>query len=100
MRANCPVSSMRPSSGTICSSKFVNSLEHRVWIAFTEELPPVLHPIWYIILEGFTSVGKVKESSLINFLLDPWLEKSTKSATLPAAFNIYFKGRGFDYFYE
>lgn len=86
--------------GTVCSSKFVNSLEHRVWIAFSEELPPVLHPIWYIILEGFTRVGKVKESSLINFLLDPWLEKSTKSATLPADFNIYFKGRGFDYFYE
>ena len=78
--------------GTTCSSQFVDSLSHIAWIGMPESMPPVLHPIWYILLKSWSSIGR-KNVSVLDIILNPEEE-------VPEDLAPYIKGRGFQYFYE
>lgn len=91
-----------PDCGTKCSSLFIERLEHVAWISIPDEMGPVLHPIWYTILKKFTTIRILKkEVSLLDFVLNPELEKDKDyKVGLPEDFMRYIVGRGFKAFYE
>ena len=57
-----------------------------------ESMPSVLHPIWYILLKSWTSIGR-KNISVIDIILNP--DEEVPEDLVP-----FIKGRGFQYFYE
>lgn len=81
-----------PKCGTKCSSQFIDSLSHIAWIGMPESMPPVLHPVWYVILKQWTTVGR-KNISAVDIILNPEEE-------IPDDLQVHIKGRGFQYFYE
>lgn len=96
------VGSVCPDCNTVCSSVFVDKLEHVSWLDIPEEMGPVLHPVWYEVLAQLTSmkVNKIKVS-LLDFILNPELEKNRKQKIfMPENFEPFVIGRGFKAFYE
>lgn len=106
-----------PDCGTKCSSKFIDTLSHVSWIGIPEHMPPVLHPVWYLVLDNLTTIGKSrmpvddkekdkkilanKKASLLDFVLNPELERDKDvKAEIPDDYLPYLKGRGWRYFYE
>lgn len=77
---------------TECSSQFINALSHSSWIGIPEFMPPVLHPVWYMILERWLKIGR-RGISAIDIILDT--EKDIPEELAP-----YLRGRGFRYFAE
>lgn len=109
-----------PLCNTVCSSQFVNSLTQNAWLSIPDQFPPVLHPVFYLILRKWTCAnrknkkqdsfdalkrnGKNKsesDTSIIDCILDP-------RADLPDDLVPYLtrhgedirKCRGFSYFHE
>lgn len=62
-----------PICGTECNSFFVDHLSHAAWIGIPDTLPPVLHPIWYMLLKQWTMTSK-RSSSIVDILMNPSLE--------------------------
>ena len=62
-----------PNCGTECCSHFVDKLEQKAWINIPTEMGPVLHPIWYWMLEQLTrrGAGRTTGIPLIEILLKP-----------------------------
>jgi hypothetical protein len=98
-----------PKCGTICSTKFVNSLTHSSWLSIptvingdeNKGFAPVPHPVWYFVLTNFTKAGKTSKISLFDIILNPLLGTRKKDdITIPEDFLPYIRGRGFDYFYH
>lgn len=107
-----------PVCGTKCSSSFVNTLSHMNWLGIPVNMPPVIHPVWYMVLKSFTALGPRERGeaddsrnrnkislrskpSLIDFILNPEMEKEKYcTKDLPDKFYPLLKGRGFQYFYE
>ena len=96
-----------PNCDTVCSSQFVDSLEHSSWINIPEEFPPVLHPTWYIILSEFAHLSSRKRGSggdtgkynVIDAFLNPKLESGKSGIVLSDELQVLLAGkRGFDYF--
>ena len=83
-----------PLCGTKCSSQFVNTLEHTLWLGIPESLPPVIHPVWYSVLANLTK--KISIGSIIDFILDP----SKPDVKCPPEYMHLITGRGFKWFYE
>jgi hypothetical protein len=82
-----------PLCGTECSSHFVDQLTHTAWIGIPSHLPPVLHPVWYMILKRWTG-GQKKYESVVDILMNPTLEVPDQLVPyLPPE-------RSFRYFYE
>lgn len=96
------VGSVCPDCNTVCSSMFVDKLEHVSWIDIPEPMGPVLHPIWYEILLLLTAVTiRKKKVHLIDFILNPEFERSCKPYIfMPEDFEPFVVGRGFKAFYE
>lgn len=78
--------------GTYCSEQFIDTLTHTSWIGLPPNMAPVMHPIWYMILKQWTSVGR-KSLSVIDIILNPIEE-------IPEDLQSFITGRGFQYFYE
>lgn len=81
-----------PTCGTVCSEQFVDSLTQNTWLSFPEVLSDVLHPVWYMILKNWTSIGR-RDLSIIDIILNP-------DEDMPEDLAPYIKGRGFKYFKE
>ena len=81
-----------PQCGTECSSQFIDVLTHTAWVGIPEFMAPVLHPIWYLILKNWTSIGR-KDLSVVDIILNPEEE-------VPEDLAPYIQGRGFQYFYD
>ena len=85
--------------GAICplchskvSTAFADKLSHTCWIAIPDDMPPVIHPIVYMVLNKW-STFKINEVSLIDILLNPDAEM------IPELKEVFPK-HGFTYFYE
>lgn len=96
-----------PKCGTKCNTQFVDSLQHSAWIHIpegNEQHPafpaPVLHPTWYMVLKYLTQTGKGDKISLIDYILNPMLERGKDIPDMPEDFKRYVKGRGWEYFYN
>lgn len=81
-----------PLCDSVCSSQFVDKLEHILWINIPPELPPVLHPVWYMVLRAWTR--RKKCGSVVDVLLDP------DATEIPEEIERINTGRGFRWFYE
>ena len=84
-----------PKCGTECSSGFIDVLTHRTWLVIPPPMPPVLHPIWYMIMRNWTALGRRNES-ILDVILNP-------EAPVPADFVGYLREdetRGFQYLYN
>jgi len=77
---------------TFCTSQFIDSLSHTSWLGLPQHMPPVLHPVWYMVLRNWASVGR-RNVTIIDIILNP-------EEDVPEDFVPYLKGRGFKYFYE
>ena len=80
-----------PRCNTVCCSQFIDSLSHISWIGMPESMPPVMHPIWYIVLKSWTSIGR-KNISVVDIILNP--DEEVPEDLVP-----FIKGRGFQYLY-
>lgn len=94
------VGSVCPDCGTVCSSLFIERLEHVAWISIPDEMGPVLHPIWYVVLRDFTKITvNKKEIALLDYVLNPELERAKDfKAGIPVDFVPFLRGRGFKAF--
>ena len=84
-----------PKCGSLCSSQFADVLTHKLWLSIPEPMPPVLHPIWYLILKQWTAFGH-RKISVLDVLLNPELE-------IPEDFLPFLDPeckRGFAYFHD
>lgn len=77
---------------TKVSTAFADKLSHTCWIAIPDDMPPVMHPIVYMVLNKW-STFKINETSLIDILLNPDAEM------IPELKEVFPK-QGFTYFYE
>lgn len=77
---------------TECSEQFTDTLSHVSWIGLPDNLAPVLHPIWYMILKNWSSVGR-RSISVVDIILNPLEE-------IPEDLQSFITGRGFKWFYE
>ena len=91
-----------PRCDTECSTQFVDSLQHAAWISIPDDVfpAPVIHPTWYLVLKYLTQTGKSENNNLIDYILNPMLERSKDAGDMPADFKPYVRGRGWQYFYE
>lgn len=91
-----------PHCGTACSTQFVDSLQHSAWVSIPEEVfpAPVIHPTWYMVLRYLTQTGKSEDANLIDYILNPILEREKGAHPMPENFKRFVKGRGWQYFYE
>ena len=91
-----------PHCGTVCSNRFIDSLQHMAWIDIPENAfpAPVIHPTWYMVLKYLTQTGKSENNNLIDYILNPMLERSKDAGEMPNDFKPYVRGRGWQYFYE
>lgn len=81
-----------PRCRTKVSTAFADKLSHTCWIAIPDSMPPVLHPIVYMVLRKW-STFKINEKSILDFVLDP-------DAEMPEDLKEVFPKQGFTYFYE
>lgn len=81
-----------PQCQSICSSEFIDVLTHTAWLGIPDTMAPVLHPVWYMVLKNWATVGR-RDISVIDIILNP--EEDIPDDLLP-----FIKGRGFWYFYE
>ena len=90
-----------PRCDTECSTQFVDSLQHAAWISIPDDVfpAPVIHPTWYLVLKYLTQTGKSENNNLIDYILNPMLERSKDAGDMPADFKPYVRGRGWQYFY-
>lgn len=88
-----------PHCGTLVSSEFTSDMMHVNWIVLPDHVPPMLHPVFYMVFKdwlGKTKSGNVKTRTkipLIQALLDP-------SEPLPPTIKSHVKRQGFRYFSE
>lgn len=82
----CPICHSR------VSTAFADKLSHTCWIAIPDDMPPVIHPIIYMVLNKW-STFKINEVSLIDILLNP-------DAEMVPELKEVFPKQGFTYFYE
>lgn len=75
-----------PTCKTVVRTNFADELKFRAWLEIPDVMPPILHPVAYMVLEKW--IGK----NLLNDLLDV-------DAELPASIRQTL-GTGFHYFYE
>lgn len=84
---------------TTVSHEFTEDMSHTNWIVLPDVAPPVLHPIFYLILREW--LGKTKSANpkikpkipIINTILNP-------SETMPVVMKPHIKQQGFKYFYN
>ena len=81
-----------PLCHTKVSTAFADKLTHTCWIAVPDDMPPVIHPIVYLVLKKW-STFKINEDSLIDIILNPEME-------MPDELKEVFPKQGFSYFYE
>lgn len=81
-----------PQCGTVCSTGFTDVMTHQIWLGVPQELPPVIHPVWYMIMHTWTAIGRY--DSVLDSILNPKSE-------IPEDFEPYMHDelRGFQYFY-
>lgn len=84
--------------GTVVTTEFIDHLAHQAWLSIPENMPPVLHPVWYHILKDWTRVKQA--ASLIELILDASLDKNKNPTKLPEGVTHVITGRGFSYFYQ
>lgn len=82
-----------PICHTVCSTKFVDTLQHNVWISIPDYMPKVLHPTWYLILAEFgspkaynTRTNTHANTPFIEACLDPAIDVSKYAPELQAVF--------------
>lgn len=80
-----------PLCETECSSQFVDSLSHNVWIGIPECMPPVMHPIWYKILKEWSVIGR-RDVSIIDIIMS--------NDDLPADLVPLIPNTGFQYLHD
>lgn len=81
-----------PQCDTVCDPEFMDVLTHTAWVGIPDSMAPVLHPIWYLILNKWSSVSR-RDISAIDIILNP-------TEDIPDDLVPFIKGRGFWYFYE
>lgn len=84
--ATCPV------CHTKVSTAFADKLSHTCWISVPDDMPPVIHPIVYLVLRKW-STFKINEVPLIDIILNP-------DAELPEELKSVFPHQGFSYFHD
>lgn len=93
-----------PFCGSTIISDFTSNFVPNNWIRISDNLPPIIHPRFYLILTSFASrmittkrgskiTGKKQKIPIIDFILNPDLE-------LPDDLKPGIHGQGFDYFCE
>jgi hypothetical protein len=88
-----------PHCGTVVSSEFTSDMTHINWIVLPDHVPPVLHPVFFMLLKewlGKTASANTKgrtKISLIQAILDP-------AETLPMGVRSHIKKQGFKHFHE
>lgn len=93
-----------PYCGDMVSSEFVTNYSQKNWVRIPETMPPILHPVFYLILKGWagrlrigapgtTNAGKHQKVPIIDFILDP-------EETLPDDLKEGIPQQGFTYFIE
>ena len=82
--AKCPLCQ------TIVSTAFSDKLAHICWVGIPDDMPPVMHPIVYLVLAKW-STFKLHGVPLIDIILDPTLE-------MPDDLKEVFPKQGFTYF--
>ena len=88
-----------PYCGTVVSSEFATDMSHVNWLVIPEHLPPIIHPVFFMVMKEW--LGKTKSTnpksrnkvSLMQALLDPAEE-------LPYPVRTHIHGQGFKYFAE
>lgn len=88
-----------PYCGTTVSSEFTTDMTHINWIVIPDNLPPIIHPVFYLVLKDW--LGKTKATNqklqakipLIQAILDP-------SEPLPMTVRSHIKKQGFRYFHD
>ena len=81
-----------PMCGSKVSTAFADKLSHTCWIAIPDDMPPVMHPIVYLVLKKW-STFKINEASLIDIILNP-------QAEMPEELTSTFPKQGFSYFHD
>lgn len=82
-----------PKCGTVCSTEFIDALEHKNWLSFPEELgiPKIMHPRIYTCLRRYTTYGR--KNSIIDIILDP-------TRDVPPELEPIITGRGFQWLHD
>ena len=91
-----------PFCGTQVSSEFVENFEQKNWVRIPDNMPPILHPVFYLILRSWVgkvrtgasntkNAGKKQRVAIIDFILNP-------EETLPDDLKDVIKEQGFIYF--
>lgn len=92
LKGNYYIGAICPMCHTKVSTAFADKLSHICWIAVPDDLPPVMHPIVYLVLRKW-SVFKINQDPLIDILLNP-------NAELPQELKDVFPNQGFHYVYN
>lgn len=93
-----------PYCGTVVSSQFANNLANVNWVGIPDNMPDVLHPVFYCVMRewigkakrvknGTSSKSRGRKVSLIESILNPKEE-------LPLDVQGHIKKQGFTYFRE
>lgn len=82
--ATCPLCK------TVVSTSFADKLAHTCWVGIPDDMPPLMHPIVYLVLSKW-STFKLHGVPLIDTLLDPSLE-------MPDDLKEIIPKQGFTYF--
>lgn len=93
-----------PYCGSIITSDFTSNFIPNNWVRIPDNLPPIIHPRFYLILSSFASrmittkkgskvTGRKQKVPIIDFILNPDLE-------LPDDLKPGIHGQGFSYFCE
>lgn len=91
-----------PFCGCQVSSEFVTNFDQKNWIKIPDNMPPLLHPIFYLMLRSWVgkvrmgapntkNAGKKQRVSIIDFILNP-------EETLPDEIKDGIHGQGYRYF--
>lgn len=79
-----------PYCDSIVSTAFADKLAHTCWVGIPDEMPPVIHPIVYLVLAKW-STFKLHGTPLIDVLINPELE-------MPDDLKEVFPKQGLSYF--
>lgn len=96
--------SVCPLCGTVVSSEFVSNFTQHNWVRIPENMPAILHPIFYFILKGWSgklrmgaqgskNAGKRQKIAIIDYILDP-------EEDLPDDLKPYVEKQGFTFFMD
>ena len=91
-----------PFCGCQVSSEFVTNFDQRNWVRVPDNMPPILHPVFYLMLKSWVgkvrtgasntkNAGKKQRVPIIDFILNP-------EETLPEEITDGVHGQGFRYF--